>query len=348
VRVAVVGATGAVGRTILSILDERSFPLDDLVPLASARSEGKRIRFREAEVSVRALQDGWDDGIDLALLSAGSAVSKESLPGAVARGVVCVDLSSALRMDPAVPLVIPEINAPALSGHRGIVANPNCTAITALMPLGPLHRAFGLRSLVTSSYQSVSGAGMKGVRELAEQVEKLHGQEEALLAPEAEALPAGDVFGTTIAFNVVPRCEIADPEGSGFTTEELKMGNEARKILGIPNLRVAATSVRVPTIAGHGVSIHAVFDRPVQPSDARAILREAPGLRVVDDLDAGAVPTPLDASGTDDVLVGRIRQPEGDDHALLLFAAGDNLRKGAALNAVQIAERLVADGLVPA
>jgi len=257
-----------------------------------------------------------------------------------------VDNSSAFRMDPVVPLVIPEINAPALAAHRGIVANPNCTAITALMAIGHLHGAFGLRAVVTSSYQSASGAGMKGVRELAEQIEKLHGQEEALMAPEADALPSGEVFGRTIAFNVVPWCETPDPEGSGFTTEELKMGGEARKILGIPDLHVAATSVRVPTVVGHGVSIHATFERSVRPDDARAVLRSSAGVRVVDDLDSGAFTTPLDASEIDDVLVGRTRQPEGDDHVLLLLAARDNHRKAAALNAVQIAERLVADGLI--
>jgi aspartate-semialdehyde dehydrogenase len=347
VRVAVVGATGAVGRTVVSILHERSFPLDELVLLASPRSDGTRIAFAGADLTVRALGDRWFEGVDLALVSAGSAISKQILPEAAAHGTVSVDNSSGFRMDPAVPLVIPEINPQALRGHRGIVANPNCTAITALMALGPLHRAFGLRSLVTSSYQSASGSGMKGVRELVEQIEKLRGQEESLAAPDVEALPVGEVFGRTIAFNVLPRCEGPDPAGSGFTTEELKMGAEARKILGAPELLVAATSVRVPTIAGHGVSAYATFDRPVTPNGARSILDEAPGVRLADDLEAGEFPTPLDAAGIDDVLVGRIRQPEGDGHSLLLFAAGDNLRKGAALNAVQIAERLIEDGLAP-
>jgi aspartate-semialdehyde dehydrogenase len=341
-RLAVVGATGAVGRTMLAVLAERETPLDELVPLASPRSEGVRIRFRGEDLTVRAVDDRWFEGVDLALVSAGSAVSRDILPPAARAGTVSVDNSSAWRMDPDVPLVIPEINGDDLARHSGIVANPNCTAITALMPLGPLHRAFGLTQLVTSSYQSSSGSGMKGVRELTEQVEKLHGQEDALTAPDRDALPVGDVFGGTIAFNVIPRCEGPDPLGSGFTTEELKMAAEARKILGIPSLQAVATAVRVPTVAGHGVSVYARFERPMTREAAREALAAAPGVRLADDLDEGVFPTPLDAAGLDDVLVGRIRQPEGDPHALVYFAAGDNLRKGAALNAVQIAERLLA------
>jgi aspartate-semialdehyde dehydrogenase len=339
-RVAVVGATGAVGRTVLQLLDERAFPAE-VVPFASARSEGKRLAFRGGEIAVRAASEAWFEGIDLALISAGSVVARELVPPAAAAGTICVDNSSAFRMDPDVPLVIPEINPEALAGHHNIVANGNCTAITALMPMGPLHRAFGLRFLVTSSYQSVSGSGMKGVRELAEQVEKLHGEVESLIAPDRDSLPAGEVFGRTIAFNVVPHAETFDPEGGGFTTEEVKMGNEFRKVLGIPDLVCSATAVRVPVVAGHGVSIYARFERAVTASEARDVLDRAPGLRVVDDPNRNVYPTPLDAAGNDDVLVGRIREAPGDDHALLLFAAGDNLRKGAALNAVQIAELLL-------
>jgi aspartate-semialdehyde dehydrogenase len=340
-RVAIVGATGAVGREMLRILEERAFPASDVVLLASPRSEGQRLGFRGEVLTVRALEVGWSDGVDLALASAGSEVSGEVLPPAAAAGTICIDNSSRFRMEPDVPLVIPEINAQAARSHHGMIANPNCTAITALMPLGPLHTAFGLRSLVTSSYQSVSGSGMKGVRELAEQVEKLHGQVETLGHPDTGALPVGVVFGRTIAFNVVPWVERIDPGGSGFTTEELKMGSEARKILGIPDLAVAATAVRVPVVAGHGVSIYARFERQVGREEARKVLEDAPGLRVVDDPERGLYPTPLDAAGTDDVLVGRLRQADGDPHSLLLYAVGDNLRKGAALNAVQIAELLV-------
>ncbi|MGH2572378.1 MAG: aspartate-semialdehyde dehydrogenase [Actinomycetota bacterium] len=341
-RLAIVGATGAVGREMVRILEERHFPLDELILLASPRSDGKRLEFRGERVTVRALAERWFDGIDLALTTAGSAVAREVVPPAAAAGTVCVDNSSAFRMDPEVPLIIPEINPEALEHHNGIVANGNCTAITALMPLAPLHRAFGLRFLVTSSYQSVSGSGMKGVRELAEQIEKLHGLEETLGRPDPAALPLGEVFARTIAYNVIPLCERPDPEGSGFTTEELKMGQEVAKVLGIPNLKTLATAVRVPVVAGHGVSIYAEFERALSADAAREVLGGASAVRVVDDLGSGVFPTPLDAAGIDDVLVGRIRQPAGDDHALLLFAVGDNLRKGAALNAVQIAELLVA------
>jgi aspartate-semialdehyde dehydrogenase len=339
-RVAVVGATGAVGRTMIGLLQERAFPLDELVPFASARSAGKRIEFRGESVTVRELAGRWFDGIDLALVSAGGAVSKAFLPPAAREGTICIDNSSAFRMDPDVPLVIPEINPEALQGHRNLIANANCTAITALMPLGPLHKAFGLRFLVTSSYQSVSGAGWKGVAELAEQVEKLHGQEESLVHPELEALPVGEVFGRTIAYNVVPRAERFDPDGSGYTTEELKMGAEIRKILGIPDLPVVATAVRVPVAVGHGVSMYARFDRAVSPASARDVLSRAQGVRVVDDPERDSFPTPLESAGLDVVLVGRLRQGE-DERSLTLFAAGDNLRKGAALNAVQIAELML-------
>src|SRR6266498_696228 len=282
-RVAVVGATGAVGRTILSLLDERAFPLDDLLLFASPRSEGKRIGFQGEDLTVRAVNDRWFDGVELALTSAGSVVAKQFLPPATAAGTVSVDNSSAFRMDPGVPLVVPEINPEALRHHTGIVANGNCTAITALMPLGPLHERFGLNFLITSSYQSVSGSGMKGVRELAEQVEKLHDQVESLIQPDQDALPVGEVFGRTIAFNVIPLAERFDPAGSGSTTEELKMGNEVRKVLGIPDLPVSATAVRVPVVAGHGVSIYARFDEPVTPAVARESLAGAGGIRVVDE-----------------------------------------------------------------
>jgi aspartate-semialdehyde dehydrogenase len=345
-RVAVIGATGGVGRTILRILEERAFPMESLVPLASSRSAGMRIAFSGQNHIVRELAPDWHHDVDLALVSAGSAVSKEYLPAAAAAGTVCVDNSSAWRLDPEVPLVVPEINPGDLRWHKGLVANANCTAITTMMPLAPLHRAFGLALLVTSSYQSVSGAGWKGVQELAEQVEKLHGQEEWLAAPDVDALPVGEVVGRTIAFNVVPRVERFDPEGSGFTSEEMKMGAEFRKVFGLPHLRVAATAVRVPVAVGHGVSIYAGFDRPAAVEEARRVLGEAPGVRVMDDPEGDVFPTPLDSAGIDQVLVGRIRRPDFDERALLLFAVGDNLRKGAALNAVQIAERLVADDLL--
>jgi aspartate-semialdehyde dehydrogenase len=339
-RVAVAGATGAVGREIVRTLDERRFPLDELVPLASSRSEGSRLRFRGEDVPIRRLDDETFQGIDLALFSAGASMSREHAPRALAAGSVVVDTSSAFRMDPDVPLVIPEINGDMLRDYRGIVANPNCTAITALMAVAPLHRAAGLRSMVISSYQSVSGAGERGVRELMEQVEKLRGQEDDLRSPDdPRGLPSGDVFGRTIAYNVVPRAGSFEDDGS--TSEERKLVEESRKILGLPELRVSATVVRVPVVVGHSVAVLAEFDRQIAPGEARGALAEAPGVRVFDDPTTDVFPTPLDAAGGDEILVGRIRRAYLDRaDALLLWAVGDNLRKGAALNAVQIAELL--------
>jgi aspartate-semialdehyde dehydrogenase len=341
-RLAVVGATGAVGSEMTRILEERAFPLDELVLYATERSAGSRVSFRGDDLEVHATGDAWFEGIDIALVSCGGAASRELLPAAADAGTVCIDNSSAFRMDPAVPLVIPEVNADAARGHQGIIANPNCTAITALVPLAPLHSAFGLRFLLTSSYQSVSGTGRKAIRELAEQVGKLHGQEEELRHPDPAVLPVPEVYARPIAYNVIPLCEVPDPAGSGFTTEETKMAAETRKILGLPDLYAAATAVRVPVVVGHGVSVYAEFDLDATVAAARAALAEAPGVRLMDALEEGAFPTPLDAAGIDDVLVGRIRRPEVDRAALLYFACADNLRKGAALNAVQIAELLTA------
>ncbi len=338
-RVAVVGATGAVGREMVRILEERAFPADELIALASPRSEGRRIRFRDEDVTVRPLSPEALRGVELSLWSAGATVSRAVVPEVAAAGTSCVDNSSAFRQDPGVPLVIPEVNPEALDGSPRIVANPNCTAITAIMAVAPLHRAAGLRSMVISSYQSVSGAGMKAILELADQVEKLHGTEEQLVRPDHDSLPAGDVFGRTIAFNVLP---LQGGVEGDWTGEEHKLMAEPRKILGLPDLEVHATVVRVPVVTGHSVSVFATFSRPLAPGEARDVLTAAPGVKVVDDPAAGLYPTPLEAAGIDDVLVGRIRQAEGREDSLLLFACGDNLRKGAALNAVQIAERLFA------
>jgi aspartate-semialdehyde dehydrogenase len=243
-------------------------------------------------------------------------------------------------MDPDVPLVIPEVNPEALEGRPRIVAVPNCTTIVALIGLAPLHRAAGLRSLVVSSYQAVSGAGRDGVRELAEQVEKLGGDVESLGHPEVDALPTGDVFGKTIAFNVLPRA--GEWEEDGWTDEETKTIHESRKILGLPDLDVAATCVRVPVPVGHSVSMLARFSRPIGVTEARELLDEAPGVELRDDPASDLFPSPLEAAGRDEVLVGRVRRAPDHDDALLLFATGDNLRKGAALNGIQIAERLFA------
>lgn len=346
-RVGVVGATGAVGRQVLQILAERSFPFDSLTPFATERSAGLRLPFGRDEVQVKALDPRtWFEGIDLAFVSAGSAVSREIVPTAASAGTVCIDNSSAFREVPGVPLVVPEINPDSMDGHSGMIANPNCTALVAMMPLWPLHERFGLRELITSSYQSTSGAGIRAVRELSEQIEKLHGQEESLVHPDRDALPEGDVLPRTIAFNVVPQVELFDPAGSGYTTEELKMGSEFRKVFGLPDLKVAATAVRVPVVAGHGVSVYARFAGPVDADSARETLREAPGVLLVDEPAAGLYPTPLDSAGQDRVLVGRIRSSEIEDDALVLWAVGDNLRKGAALNMVQIAELFLQESKV--
>jgi aspartate-semialdehyde dehydrogenase len=246
-------------------------------------------------------------------------------------------------MEPWAELVIPEVNPEALRSDANVYCVPNCTIITALVPLAPLHRAAGLRSVHLSSYQSVSGAGAKGVRELAEQVAKLHGMEEELAHPDPDAMPVGDVVGKTIAYNVVAKIDEFDVE-SGFTFEEIKSQREARRILGLPELDISSTCVRVPVAVGHSVSLHVAFERPISVVEARELLERAEGVQVRDDPATGIYPSPLEAAGIDDVLVGRIRQPEGHDDELLLFACGDNLRKGAALNAVQIAEGLIARG----
>ncbi len=337
-RVAVVGATGAVGREMARILQERAFPVDAFIPLASSRSVGSVVPFAGSDQRVRELSlEGLHD-VDLALVSAGASVSRSFIPQAAALGVTCIDNSSAFRMDPSVPLSVPEVNPEALEGSPSIVAVPNCTTITAVLALAPLHRAAGLRSLVLSSYQSVSGAGQHGVTELLEQVEKLRGSETSLMHPERGALPAGPTFGTTIAYNVVP--QIGEFDADGLTGEETKMMAEPRKVLGLAHLPVIATSVRVPVIAGHGVSIVAEFDRPISVGEAHGLLRAAPGVELRDDPANDVFPTPLAAAGGDLALVGRVRQVPDRPDALALFSCADNLRKGAALNAVQIAEHL--------
>lgn len=338
-RVAVVGATGAVGRRMVRILEERSFPVDELIPLASERSAGTSVPFRGEDRTVGVLSLESLRGADVALSSCGSQVARTWIPQAAEAGTVCIDNSSAFRMDAGAALTIPEVNPESLAGRPRIVCVPNCTIITTLMAVAPLHRTAGLRSLNLSSYQSVSGAGQRGIRELAEQVEKLHGMEEELGSPDLSAMPVGDVFGKTIAYNVVAKIDAFDEE-SGFTFEEIKMAREARKILSLPDLEVSATAVRVPVPVGHAVSIHATFARPISVAEAREALSNAPGVQLRDDPANAIYPSPLEAAGIDDTLVGRIRQVPGRDDALLLFSCADNLRKGAALNAVQIAEHL--------
>ena len=340
-KVAVIGATGAVGREMTRILQERSFAVDAFVPLASSRSAGSTVPFRGQEHAVRELTVGALAGVDLAFVSAGAATSKAFLPDVVAaHGLVCIDNSSAFRMEPDVPLAVPEVNPEALDGwpKPGIIAVPNCTTITAVLAVGPLHRAAGLRSLVLSSYQAVSGAGWKGTRELAEQAGKIGGDLAWLARPDHDALPRGEVFAKPIAFNVVAK--VGEFESDGFTSEETKMMAEPKKILSAPGLHVVATSVRVPVVTGHAVSILAEFERPIDVTEARGLLAEAPGVTLMDDPEDGVFPSPLDAAGGDTALVGRIRQVPGREDALVLFSCADNLRQGAALDAVLIAEHL--------
>lgn len=326
--VAVVGATGAVGETILRILDERKFPVSRLRLFASERSAGRRLRFQEEEVPVELLAADAFRGIDFALFSAGASRSREFAPAAVRAGAVVIDNSSAFRMDPDVPLVVPEINPEAAFRHQGIIANPNCTAIVMLMPLKPLHDHARVKRVVATSYQAVSGAGAKAIEELRRQVTAW---------VQGEALPV-EVFPHQIAFNVLPHVD-AFLE-NGYTREEMKLVHETRKILGDETIQVSPTTVRVPVFRAHSVAVNVETERPVSAATARELFAAFPGLRVLDDPSRLEYPMPLTAAGTDDCYVGRIRQDLSRENALNFWAVGDQLRKGAALNAVQIAELL--------
>ena len=328
-HVAIVGATGAVGEEMLLCLAQRNFPVGKLTLLASARSAGKRIPFRGEEIVVQELTHDSFAGVDIALFSAGGGISKEFGPSAAAAGAVVIDNSSAFRMDDGVPLVVPEINPAAAKDHpKGIIANPNCTTIISLMALAPLHEKFGLKSIIASSYQAVSGSGAQGIIELEEQVKAI-----------ATGQPfEPKVYPRQIAFNVIP--QVDSFTDNGYTKEELKMLNEGRKILGHPDLKVSCTCVRVPVYRSHSVSITAVFEKPVDVEAARAAYAGKPGVQLVDDPANKVFPVPLDTTGKDDCLVGRIRKNLVLDNALDLWVVGDQVRKGAALNAVQIAEIL--------
>jgi len=338
VNVAVVGATGQVGGVIRALLDQRAFPVGEIRFLASARSAGTTLPWLDDEVVVEdtAIAD-WS-GVDIVLLSAGRAASLEHAPAMVAAGAIVVDNSSGWRMDPEVPLVVPEVNARALDDiPKGIVANPNCTTMVAMPVLAPLHAEAGLVSLTISTYQAVSGAGLAGVEELAAQVSEA-GDRAKALTHDGRAVEFSEpgTFPRPVAYNALPHAGSFVADGRGETDEEQKLRNESRKILGIPNLTVSGTCVRVPVFTGHSLAINARFARPLSPQRARELLATAPGVVLAD------VPTPVDAAGIDDTLVGRIRRDETVECGLALFLSGDNLRKGAALNAIQIAEELVA------
>jgi aspartate-semialdehyde dehydrogenase len=341
-RIAVVGATGMVGEAMRSILEERRFPADDIRFMASARSAGRTLPWRGREVTVENAETADYRGVDIALFSAGGATSKALAPKVAAAGAIVVDNSSAWRMDPQVPLVVSEVNPHALDAiGKGIVANPNCTTMAIMPVLKPLHVEAGLIRLVAATYQAVSGGGVAGVSDLETQVRQT-AADSARLALDGSAvpMPAPAKFLKPIAFNVLPYAGAyaADPvDGDeGYTDEELKLRNESRKILEIPRLKVAGTCVRVPVYTGHSLSVHAEFARPISVARAMGLLAAAPGVQLCD------VPTPLEAAGRDPSYVGRIRRDPTVDHGLVLFVSGDNLRKGAALNAVQVAELLAA------
>lgn len=337
-RVGVIGATGQVGTVMRRVLEQRAFPADEVRFFASARSVGRRLPWGDGELAVEDAAAAPGARLDVALLSIGAEASKELAPRLAAAGTVVIDNSSAWRMDPEVPLVVPEVNAHELDRvPKGIVANPNCTTMVAMPVLGPLHAEAGLRRLVISTYQAVSGAGGKGVAELEEQLAKTAERAPALTFDGGcLEYPEPAVFAGPVAHNVLPLAGRLVEDGSEETNEEQKLRDESRKILGIPGLAVSGTCVRVPVFTGHSLSINAEFAGPLSVERARELLEDAPGVRLCD------VPTPLGAAGLDDTLVGRLRRDPGVEHGLALFVTGDNLRKGAAVNAVQIAEELLA------
>ena len=322
-----------------AILEERGFPVDELRLFASARSAGRTLPWQGGEVTVEDAATADFSGLDVALFSAGGATSRELAPRVADQGPVVIDNSSAWRMDPDVPLVVSEVNGHAIANRpKGIVANPNCTTMAAMPVLGPLHREAGLERLVVSTYQAVSGGGLAGVAELDEQARKVADRaSELTFDGSAVEYPEPQKFPAPIAFNVVAQAGSFVDDGRDETDEEQKLRNETRKILDIPGLKVAGTCVRVPVFTGHSLSINAAFARPITPDQARQILGYAPGVELTD------VPTPLMAAGADPTYVGRIRVDETVDNGLALFLSNDNLRKGAALNAVQLAELVAAE-----
>jgi aspartate-semialdehyde dehydrogenase len=330
--VAVVGATGAVGVELIHCLEQRNFPLSELKLFASARSAGKSLKFRGKKIKVRELTEKSFDGVHIALFSAGSSTTKKFAKAAAAAGTIIVDNSSAYRMDPEVPLVVPEINAQAIKTHKGIIANPNCSAIISITPLWPIHKKNRIKRMIISTYQAASGAGAAAMEELRESTRAyLDGRK---FAPKVLPHP--------YAFNAFSHNTKIDP-ATGHNEEETKVVNETRKIFGDASIAIGITCVRIPVLRAHCVSVTFECEKPISPEEVRKILSKAPGVRVVDDVERNYFPMPVDASGQDDILVGRIRRDLSDStgRSISIFSAGDQLRKGAALNAVQIAERLV-------
>ncbi|HMM48962.1 MAG TPA: aspartate-semialdehyde dehydrogenase [Miltoncostaeaceae bacterium] len=331
-NVAVVGATGAVGGVMLRVLEERGFPVTELRPLASARSAGTQVDYLGRGRTVRELTDDAFEGIDIALFSAGGQRSRDFAPAAVAAGAVVIDNSSAFRMDERVPLVVPEVNEDAIQGHQGIIANPNCVAAPLVVALKPIADAVGLERVVVSSYQSVSGTGAAAIEELRTQTAGALNDDE----------PAPRVYPHPIAFNVLPHIDTFDE--SGYTGEERKVADETRKMLGLPDLRVSATCVRVPVFRSHSQAIHIETAEEIDAQRVRELLIAAPGVVLVDEPGANSYPLARDAEGRDEVFVGRIRNDSSHPRGIALWVVSDNLRKGAATNAVQIAESLVTRG----
>lgn len=329
--VAVLGATGAVGREMLKILEERNFPVGKLIPLASARSVGRTVTFRGQEVPIQEARDEAFRGVDLVLGAAENDIARRFAPAIVASGAVFVDNSSAFRLDPNVPLVVPEVNPEDVKQHHGIIANPNCSTIITITAVNALNSIAPIRTMTASTYQAVSGAGAGGPIELMDEVEALR-----------EGKPVEPrVFTHQIAYNLIP--QIGSEQYLGYTSEEMKMQNEGRKIMHLPKLRVSCTCVRVPVVRSHSISVSCHFEVPVSVEQARKVIAEAPGCRLVDDLAAHSYPMPLDTSDQDTVFVGRIRPDLTDDNGLCLWCCGDQIRKGAATNAVQIAELVLRD-----
>lgn len=327
-RVAIVGATGMVGQEMRRVLEQREFPVGELVLLASERSRGRSFEFRGSAVPVKVLDERSFEGVDLALFSAGASISREYAPLAAAAGAVVVDNSSAFRMEPDVPLVVPEVNPGDALGHKGIIANPNCSTIQMVVVLQPLHAEFVIERVVVTTFQSVSGTGKEAVEELMAQVRAIEAGEPVICS----------VYPHQIAYNCIPHIDVF--LDNGYTREEEKMVNETRKIMGVPGMALTATTVRVPVLVGHSESVNIQFDRPVDPSAAKEVLGLAPGVVVVDDPASNSYPLAVDCEGRDPSYVGRVRRDFSAENALNLWIVSDNLRKGAALNAVQIAELL--------
>lgn len=331
-NVAVVGCTGAVGLEMISILQQRNFPLDSLRLMASARSKGKKLKFRDEDIEVEELKEGIFDGVDIVLSSAGGSISEWFAPGAVKQGAVIVDNTSAFRMDPEVPLVVPEVNAHAIAGHKGIIANPNCSTIQMVLVLKPLHDEGKIRRVVVSTYQAVSGSGTRAINELLD-------ESRAVLDGESYER---SIFPHQIAFNCIPQIPQSDAfDKDGYTSEEKKMIRETCKILEDDSIKISATTVRVPVVRSHSESINVETEKKITAARARELLAGMPGVEVLDDPSRQLYPLAAEAAGKDEIFVGRIREDNSIANGLDLWVVGDNLRKGAALNAVQIAERLI-------